>query len=266
MSESIKQQLIQLAPWHMDIALPNGLRTSIGNQDEYQNPDFSEVSVIRTDALKHQIQTMYPDGLYGRSFLDVGCNSGGYCFMANELGAEFAYGFDVREHWIKQAKFVAQQKAIGANQVDFQTHHIEDLPRNRKFDITIFKGVFYHLPDPIDAIKLLSDITTETIVLDTGTRSDIPEDCLMATFESTTHVMSGVDKLCWYPGGPGVLRKLLNWAGFEYFRTISWVLDNRPTESRKSAKKLTNHGRICVVASRIKEPVERMIDSLQKAA
>ncbi len=263
-TDQVKQQLIELAPWHMDIALPGGLRTVAGNRDQYQDPDFKEISVIGTHSVQEYIDAMYPDGLADRSLLDVGCNAGGYCFMANDLGAEFAYGFDVREHWIRQARFVAKLKELTEEQIDFGVHHVEELPTDRKFDITIFKGVFYHLPDPIAAIKRLSEVTSDTIIIDTATRSDIPEDCMMVANESTTHVMSGVDRLCWYPGGPMVLRKLLEWSGFEHFRTINWIRDNRPTEQRPSARKLAHHGRVCIAASRNEEPIERLVGSFEE--
>ena len=261
----IKQQLVELAPWHMDIRLPDGSSTIDGNQKNFDDPNFQEVSVVKTLEMRQQISQLYPGGLQGKSLLDVGCNAGAYCIMAHELGADFAYGFDVREHWINQARFVARTWEIPETRVEFQTHHLHELGEKRKFDITIFKGVFYHLPDPIHALKTLSDVTNETIIVDTGTRNDIPEDCLIAKLESTTHVMSGVDQLSWYPGGPGALTKILNWCGFAHCATGRWVHNKKSIEKRPSKKKLNNIGRLRVVASRNKEVIERF-EEQRKAA
>ena len=250
----IEQNLAEMAPWHMDIPLPNGMSTASGNQSDYDDPDLQNVSVIALDEMRAQVCRMYPNGLSGKTFLDVGCNAGGYCFMANELDAEFAYGFDVRDHWINQAKLVADLKEISSDRIEFATHHLDELDSNRKFDITMFKGVFYHLPDPIHSLKFLADLTAETMILDSASRNDIPEDCLVASFESTTHVMSGVDKLNWYPGGPKMLQNVFDWCGFPHFTTVYWNRDCQGTNRE-------DLGRLRVIASRKAEVIEAFRES-----
>jgi len=54
---------------------------------------------------------IYPKGLAGKSFLDAGCNAGGYCFVAKDLGAKETLGFDPRDHWIKQAEFCKRHRS-----------------------------------------------------------------------------------------------------------------------------------------------------------
>jgi hypothetical protein len=38
--------------------------------------------------------------------------------------------------------------------------------------------------------------------------------------ESKTHVMSGVDGLAWFPGGPEVIAPILKWCGFPHMRVV----------------------------------------------
>jgi len=47
-----------------------------------------------------------------------------------------------------------------------------------RFDVTVFKGIFYHLPDPIGVLGRLCDLTNETILVDTASSDLIPEACL----------------------------------------------------------------------------------------
>ena len=167
------------------------------------------------------LQNILPSGgVSGKSFLDVGCNGGGYCFIAHELGAKDCYGFDVRDHWIRQANFVKSVKYPAADNIHFSVADVQKITLDRKFDVTLFKGVIYHLPDPLHMLIKLCGLTTRTIIIDTVSRNDIPLNCIVPDVEHKTKVMSGVDGLCWYPGGPEALQPLLGWCGFEHVRIV----------------------------------------------
>lgn len=217
--QAVLSEMRALAPWHFDIEVIPGLRTSHANSKEYTDEDSKRVTVIDPEELKPLLQRVFPQGLSGRSFLDVGCNGGGYCFLARRLGADRVFGFDPRAHWIKQAVFLKQ--FIGDDAVQFVAARLEELEAER-FDITLFKGVFYHLPDPIHALSEICDRTGELIIMDTATDSTVKESCLVANWESQTHVMSGVDGLAWIPGGPASVRSIFKWKGFGAVRTVFW--------------------------------------------
>lgn len=217
--ETILSQMRDLAPWHFDLEVVPGLRTIHANSREYESKDSERVTVVDPDELSPLLQRTFPEGLGGRSFLDVGCNGGGYCFLARRLGANRVVGFDPREHWIRQARFL--KRFVGDDALEFFVARLEDLEPGR-FDVTLFKGVFYHLPDPIHALSEICDRTQELVILDTATDSTVKESCLVATWESETHVMSGVDGLAWIPGGPAAVRSIFKWKGFGAVRTVSW--------------------------------------------
>ena len=46
----------------------------------------------------------------GRRVLDCACNCGYFLFWSRELGAGEGLGFDAREHWIRQARFLAAHR------------------------------------------------------------------------------------------------------------------------------------------------------------
>src|SRR5262245_36679216 len=103
----IEAALRDLAPWHFAIEVMPGIKTVDYNKDSYGDIDLDKVGVINPYEMSPLLQDILPDGgIAGRTFLDVGCNGGGYCFVAHELGAQACYGFDVREHWIRQAEFI----------------------------------------------------------------------------------------------------------------------------------------------------------------
>jgi hypothetical protein len=142
-----------------------------------------------------------------------------------ELGAGRIFGFDVREHWIRQAKFLLEHREWPSDGIRFEVLDLYDLPKRglEPFDITLFKGIFYHLPDPVAGLKLAADMTREVLIVDTHVRVDLPDGMLVLQQEGTEHPMSGVYGLNWFPTGPDVMARILNWMGFEETRLTSWI-------------------------------------------
>src|SRR5688500_5296003 len=108
-TQALRAEIARLAPWHHDTQGAPGVRTGERQPDGAWPAQRGTPSVIRPGrgfaAFAAQV---WPNGLEGRSFLDCACNGGGYVFAARENGAGRCLGFDVREHWIAQARFLAR--------------------------------------------------------------------------------------------------------------------------------------------------------------
>jgi tRNA (mo5U34)-methyltransferase len=228
----LREEIIRLGPWHFDIKVAEGLTTRVsleappGTYPESFGPvGFQDV---RTEHRIH-LKRLYPDGLDGRTALDCACNSGGYLFWSRELGAGTCFGFDVREHWIRQARFI-QEHRPDAGDMHFEVMDLYDLPTLglEPFDLTIFKGIFYHLPDPVLGLKIAADLTKEAMILDTATRTGLPDDVLAVDPEGTDELMLGVHGLAWRPASPEPVIRILEWAGFVETHVIRWVRESRP--------------------------------------
>jgi tRNA (mo5U34)-methyltransferase len=86
----------------------------------------------------------------------------------------------VRDHWINQAKFIQENRTVGPTDgMRFEVADLYDLPKLglEPFDFTLFKGIFYHLPDPITGLKAAADLTKEILVLDTPSGSTCRTGC-----------------------------------------------------------------------------------------
>ena len=191
------------------------------------------------------MEKIYPGGMGGRSFLDCACNCGAYGFFVKELGAGRTFGFDVRDHWINQAKFIQENRTVGpTDDMRFEVADLYDLPKLglEPFDFTLFKGIFYHLPDPITGLKAAADLTKEILVVDTAVRVDLPDGMLAIAEEGTDLVMTGVYGLNWFPTGPEVLTRILEWMGFAETRVVYWR-----TQTKNQRAGL---GRLRMIASR----------------
>lgn len=210
-----------LEPWHMGIQVSEELNTGhVFSEDGSikDRPANRGVSLLQLrDPFIARLKQIYPKGLKEKRFLDCACNAGGYCFWARELGVRFAFGFDVREHWIKQARFVKNRRTVApTDRIQFAVSDLYDLPQRKlkPFQISNFKGIFYHLPDPVAGLQIAADLTQEVMFFNTSTTWGQEDGYLKIGLESRKAVMSGVHGLKWYPTGPKVCADILRWLGF----------------------------------------------------
>ena len=217
-TQELRDRIARLGPWHHDVEVAPGVRTGEPAPAGTYPPELGTPTVIQPGRIMEWlVSEVYHEGLAGRSVLDCACNAGGYLFAAARLGAGRCFGFDARPHWIEQARFLAEH--LPSDNIEFDVLDLGALPQRRlwQFDVTLFNGIFYHLPDPVSGLRIAADHTKELLVLNTSTLPG-PGDALILSRESTTEVMSGVDGLAWLPTGEGVLRAILEWCGFPHTR------------------------------------------------
>jgi tRNA (mo5U34)-methyltransferase len=237
----LREEVIRLGPWHFDIEITPDLSTRAfldapaGTYKPHlvQQARFQDASNVDPRGnFTRTMRRIFPEGLQGRSVLDCACNSGGLLFWAKELGAGRCFGFDVRERWIEQARFVARHRSGPGADVQFEVGDLYDLPKLglEPFDITLFNGLIYHLPEPVRGLKIAADLTKELLVVNTNTITGFPDGVLVADFEDASDVLFGVHGLRWIPTGPGSITPIMKWAGFETTRCNWW--HRRPPQRR----------------------------------
>ena len=198
----MRERIESLAPWHYDVEVAPGIRTGSG-QD----------TVVAPEQRFHRVfGALYPGGLQGRSVVDCGCNCGAHLVWAKEFGAGRCFGFDGREHWIAQGRFLAETRGVD---IEFEVMDLYDFDHG-DFDIALFQGIFYHLPDPVTGLKLIADHTRELLILNTATRNDEPDGRLVLVEENTENPLHGIHGVAWYPSGPKVFERLFPWLGFPF--------------------------------------------------
>lgn len=237
------EQLRDMAPWHFDIALGDEIGTLDGNRAKFgRQIDDWPVGVVDPKELEPLLLSLYPEGLKGKRFLDVACNGGGYSIVAKQLGADYALGFDARDHWVNQAKYCAA--ALGLQGIDFRVDGAHTFTSDEQFDLTLFKGIFYHLADPVSVMRRIADVTREVVIVDTATGGGERGDLRM-TFKAEdkpAHLMTGVELIAWWPSGPDLIAELLKRMGFPATREVYW--------KRKRTRSGFGGGRCRVVAAR----------------
>jgi len=246
----LQAEMEAMGPWHHRVHLRDDLFTGSSINTDTTGEPVTFFDPNRS--FKTAIKNVLPNGLEGRSFLDVACNAGGYCFAAKDHGASQTYGFDIRNHWINHAKFIQENRAADSTGMTFKVADLLNFGKEGgHFDIAWFSGIFYHLPDPVTALKLVADRTNELLFLNTACMV-LPEGVeetrgMNIKLEGTEQLMSGTYQLSWLPSGPNVLKSILRWLGFPESRTYFWI-----TPEQDHTAKLPLTGRIAIMAAREK--------------
>jgi tRNA (mo5U34)-methyltransferase len=151
------REIAALAPWFHNLHLPDGSQTA---PDHFLG-DFP--------AFKwEEIAPGIPEDLTGWSALDIGCNAGFYSFELARRGAKVT-GIDINSKYLAQAEWAAKQYGL-ENMISFRKMQVYDLTKsNKKYDLVLFLGVFYHLRYPLLGLDIVSRKIKKLMVFQTLT-------------------------------------------------------------------------------------------------
>ena len=131
------KQWIDEQEWYQTIDLPSGLKTPGKVPTHLREPLFNQID------------------FKGKTFLDVGCNSGQYCFLAKERGAREVVGIDISTKRIEQARILAENEGYD---VKFEERSIFDTNSLGRFDIVFCVAVLTEIQDIFGAIEQLKQL------------------------------------------------------------------------------------------------------------
>lgn len=259
----VRQEVIELAPWHIDVEIVPGVTSAIAKDaPSLRYPGAKVAFLSPKEAFMKTLKTLFPDGLENRSFLDCGCNCGAYTFWAKEMGAGRAIGIDARQHWIDQANLI--QKYRQSPLVEFRQLGIEDLPRSTlpRFDVTLFKGILHVLPDPMQGLSIAANMTRDVLIVNTPVVNVIEPEPLQGSFyvsqNPSESLTDGMHPLNWFPSGPKLLLKALEWLGFPHVKLHFWVKSPKIASDTTSLRR-SKKGVVEVIASRQPGRLGRLI-------
>jgi len=111
-----------------------------------------------------------PESLAGMSVLDVGTFDGFYAFEAERRGAKVTATDTAvwRNPTIGKAGFDLARRVLGSSVEDREIDVLELSPETMgTFDLVLFLGVLYHLPDPLRGLERVASVARRQLIMET---------------------------------------------------------------------------------------------------
>jgi 2-polyprenyl-3-methyl-5-hydroxy-6-metoxy-1,4-benzoquinol methylase len=164
----IQAQIDALSPWFYRFELGGGLHTTPAIP-----PEVVPIHETRLKMAWSVIDAHFGSRLASIDCLDVGSHEGFYSVAMAQRGVGHVLGLEPREDSLRRARFIVE--ALGLTNVSFTQGVVETLARDlgRQFDLTLFLGVLYHVPDPILCLKNVAAVTRELCVIETQVIDEI---------------------------------------------------------------------------------------------
>jgi tRNA (mo5U34)-methyltransferase len=168
-----------------------------------------------------------PASLSGKTVLDVGAWDGFFSFESERRGASRVVAVDP-ECWRppdwgpggfgSRAGFDLARRALGSEVEDVDIDLLDIGPESLgRFDVVLFLGVFYHLPDPWPYLDRVASVTAERLVIETHADFLDVRRPAMAYYPGTE--IDGDDSNWWGPNA-ALLRAALLERGFSRVEVV----------------------------------------------
>ena len=128
----------------------------VNGQDWYQTIELSN-GIVTPGKFNNRKRDRFFDDIdfRGKSFLDVGCNSGQYCLMAKTRGASHVVGIDINDKRLEQAKVLASIEKLD---IEFKRKGIFEIKGLGKFDLVFCIAILTEIQDFFGSIEILKSL------------------------------------------------------------------------------------------------------------
>jgi SAM-dependent methyltransferase len=115
----------------------------------------------RIDSAIEGVRRLFPEGLAGKNFLDIGCGSGLHSLAALSLGAISVTAIDIDENSVGATRKLLTKYASGSNWTSDTVSVFDASPETLgKFDVVYSWGVLHHTGDMWRAIECAGHLVT----------------------------------------------------------------------------------------------------------
>jgi tRNA (mo5U34)-methyltransferase len=151
------------------------LRQQVESLRWFHQIDFGDGLIspgeTKLEYLKAQADIYFPPSLEGKSVLDIGCWDGFNSFEAYRRGAKRVLATDYHAWniaWGDRRAFELGRTHL-APRVEVKEIDLPELSTETAgvFDVVIFAGVLYHLPNPIAGLMTVRPLVKQTLILET---------------------------------------------------------------------------------------------------
>ena len=159
------------------------------------------------------------DRCSGKTFLDIGASDGFFTSKIDKLGGSVT-AVDFRK---KDGHGFGVLEKIQGKEFPYIHSNIYDIDPEGigKFDVVLFLGVLYHLPDMIKAFQKLKMLCRDTLLIETHSDNEFCAGFPAARYYKAATLAGDITNF-WSPNAACVLDMLYD-AGFDVIRHETWT-------------------------------------------
>jgi len=168
-----------------------------------------------------------PQDLTGKTVLDLGGADGFYSFLCEQRGAKKVVCAD----FMVFDGFKAAKKIINSH-VEHRIINLPNMESLENFDIVLFFGLYYHLPNPVEILQKLYDKVNESIIL-AGPIIDCEEPMMYYYDPFELH---SEDDSNWWVASSSCLLKIAKRIGFKQVSLLNEKILGNPDSILRNKK------------------------------
>jgi choline-sulfatase len=152
--------LARLGRWFYPFQFQNGTRVELIDREVIGLHRSRAQAIFST--LDRQYSGRWPEV----RCLDLACHEGWFSLQVAARGARFVRGIDVRPDRIQRAAFIRDSGGFSNAVYEVGDLFALNPERDGIYDLTFFLGIFYHLEDPMRALRIVRSLTRTVCVIE----------------------------------------------------------------------------------------------------
>lgn len=201
----------------IDLDDPAVVREEIGRIDWWHSIDLGNgiVTPGRSGPIERITQIQLSADLTGKTVLDIGAWDGAFSFEAERRGAKRVVALDLcPSPGFELARRVLKSR-VEFREADITTADPQEIG---SYDVVLFMGVIYHVPNPFDLLERVGRMTRDLMILETDTTRNWTLKPV-AEFRGSRAAYFNPSENWWIPNVRCV-EEMLKAAGFERFEQV----------------------------------------------
>ncbi len=155
--EKIKQR-----EWFYSFDLPDG-----STSKSYGNGELDAIHDTRKQMLDAVLGVHYPDGLAGKTAVDLACHQGYFSVHLAKSGVDSVLSIDARAEHIADTQLISGVMGFDNIKTLHSDVHALDTESLGAANIVLCLGLIYHLEDPIGALRKARALCKDVCIIET---------------------------------------------------------------------------------------------------
>lgn len=154
--------------WFYEFTLPSGRKTEL-----YIPAETARIHTTRLQMMDYILEPIFQFIWGNTTCIDIACHEGYFATHLAKKGCKHVLGIDAREEHIKNASLIRDVYAF--NQLEYQSGDVRTMNQGdyESADIVLVFGLLYHLENPVQAIRLASQLTKKVCLIESQVTPNI---------------------------------------------------------------------------------------------